>query len=68
MADRKLFTDWREFIAQLRMMTEPELKNAINYEVSTNNRSSVVIRLHQRYTKLRATRERNELIEGSVLL
>jgi hypothetical protein len=43
-------------------MTEDELKDALLAEMDGERRVTVVERLHQRFTALRATRERLELM------
>lgn len=59
--------NWRSVNADMGNKMEDELLTMINYEVSTDNRKSIVVRLHQRYSKLRTLRERNQLIEGKLL-
>ena len=59
---------FRELLAVLSTLSEDELRSAINYEVSTYQRQKVISRLHQRYTKLRAIRERDALVRGKILL
>jgi hypothetical protein len=43
-------------------MTEDEVKDALLAEMDGERRVTVVERLHQRFTALRATRERLELM------
>jgi hypothetical protein len=43
-------------------MTEDEVKSALDAEMAGDRRVTVVERLHQRYSSLRATRERLELM------
>ena len=59
---------WREMVQRLSTMTEEELVSAINIEVSGACRKTIVARLHQRYTKLRAARERRALLLKEMLL
>lgn len=59
---------WKHLMSILTSLTEEELKNAINYEVSTYKRKAVIERLHQRYNKLHCAREREMLINGEILL
>lgn len=59
---------FRELLAVLSTLSEDELRSALNYEVSTYRRQKVISRLHQRYTKLRAIRERDALVRGKILL
>ncbi len=63
-----VFESWKQLIAQVGEMDEESLRESINFEVSTYKRKNVIGRLHQRYTKLRAKRERQLLIEGGTLL
>ena len=63
-----VFESWRQLIAELGSLDEESLRESINLEVSTYKRKSVLSRLHQRYTKLRAKRERQLLIDGEMLL
>ena len=58
---------WRKLVPRVGRMNEEEIKALLNYEVSTTNRSSVVLRLHQRYTKLRMFRERIAIRKGELL-
>jgi hypothetical protein len=58
---------WRKLVTLVGSMSEDDIKNALNYEVSTTNRSSIVLRLHQRYTKVRMFRERIALRKGELL-
>lgn len=63
-----VFESWRQLISELGSLDEESLRESINFEVSTYKRKSVLSRLHQRYTKLRAKRERQLLIDGEMLL
>lgn len=53
---------WREMHKVINHKTEDELKIMIAKEFDTLKRPSVLIRLHQRFTILRAQREREELL------
>jgi len=53
--------------ANLSTWDEETIRNLINYEVSTKNRSSIVTRLHQRYVKLLTARQRDGLSKGVLL-
>jgi hypothetical protein len=64
----EVFNSWRELMAGVSKLTEAELRESINYEVSTYRRKNFIERMHQRYTKLRSERERKELISGETLL
>lgn len=54
--------NWRDLNQQLSKMTEQDIKRLLDAELDGDRRSTVVVRLHQRYTALRATRERAELL------
>lgn len=54
---------WRELNEVLMDMREDQVLEMLNIEVgSAHPRSTVIERLHQRYTILRAARERGELM------
>ena len=59
---RKQPNSWRSLNRRLNAMTEDELKDALLAEMDGERRVTVVERLHQRFTALRATRERLELM------
>ena len=54
--------NWRELNEVLTDYTEQEVWNLLAEERRTARRSTVLIRLHQRFTTLRMMRERAELI------
>lgn len=56
--------NWTELVAKLPRMTERELKDAIAAEAKGPERASHLARMHARYSKLRAARERRELLRG----
>ena len=57
-------TTWRELQVVLPKLTESDLLKMLQSEVrKPNARRMLVIRLHQRYTMLRAKRERQELLK-----
>lgn len=58
---------WEQLMADISKMKEEELKALINYELSTTRRKSFIERMHQRYSKLRAKRERDNLFNGGLL-
>lgn len=62
------FDTWRQMLAVIASMDESQLVTAIILEASTYRRKNIITRLHQRYTRLRAHREREALIEGKSLL
>jgi len=59
---RKQPNSWRSLNRRLNAMTEDEVKDALLAEMDGERRVTVVERLHQRFTALRATRERLELM------
>jgi DNA replication protein DnaC len=52
---------WRSLNKVLIILTEEQLSELLDQELESEKRWSVVQRLHQRYTVLRAARERAEL-------
>ena len=57
-------TSWRALNRRLRTLTEDELKKLLIEEIDGQRRVFVAERLHQRFTTVRATRERRELLEA----
>lgn len=53
---------WREMQRILNHKTEDELREMIVQEFETFKRPTILTRLHQRFTILRAQREREELV------
>jgi len=54
---------WKELNDQLADLTETEVKNLLEDEIAHARRSTILVRLHQRYTTLRMLRERAALME-----
>jgi len=54
--------NWRELNEAINGFTEQEVWNLLADERRNARRSTVLIRLHQRFTTLRMMRERAELI------
>lgn len=54
--------DWRSLAATLTSLSEEEVKRLLDDEMATRRRVGIVRRLHQRYSILRTTRERAELM------
>ena len=52
---------WRELNNLLATKTETELQAMLNEELAGRRRVSFIERIHQRFTVMRATRERFEL-------
>jgi hypothetical protein len=63
-----VFETWDQLMKQVGTLNEEDLRESINYEVSTYKRKNVISRMHQRYVKLKAKRERQLLIDGEMLL
>lgn len=60
--------NWRSLNDQLHAMTEEEVLALLNEERKGSRRITFLERLHQRYTVLRATRERLEILnEGEAV-
>ena len=55
----------RELNAKLSGMSESELLGLIEGELNGPKRTTVLVRLHQRYTMVRARRERTEMLTQS---
>jgi hypothetical protein len=53
---------WRELHSVILHKTEDELKDMIIKECETFKRPTILRRLHQRFTIVRAAREREELL------
>jgi len=54
--------NWREINKVLPDLDEDTIKKMLDEERVGEQRQSVLIRLHQRYTMLRAARERMEIL------
>ena len=54
--------NWREINKVLPDLDEDTIKKMLDEERVGEQRQSVLIRLHQRYTMLRAARERTEIL------
>ena len=57
---------WRKLNDKLAMMSEEDVLSLLNQERATTKRSTVLERLHQRYTTLRAARERQEILKEAI--
>jgi hypothetical protein len=53
---------WRELLLYLPKMTELEIKRALDAERDGAQRVTVLLKLHQRYSAVRKSRERRELM------
>ncbi len=58
--------NWRELNKKLNMLTEAEVLALLKAERQGAKRVTFLERLHQRYTMLRAARERVELLKEAV--
>ncbi len=58
--------NWRELNKKLNMLTEDEVLALLEAERQGAKRVTFLERLHQRYTMLRAARERVELLKEAV--
>lgn len=55
--------NWRELNRKLSSFSEAEVLAMLNEERAGSKRVTILERLHQRYTMLRAARERIELLQ-----
>jgi hypothetical protein len=62
---QKLNLTWRKLNVELKTLDETKVLEMLNYEINSAKRVSVLERLHQRYTALRASRERIEILKGA---
>jgi hypothetical protein len=58
--------NWRELNQKLNLMTEDQVLQMLNNERIGARRVTILERLHQRYTMLRAARERVEILKEAV--
>ena len=55
--------NWFELNAVLPLKDEKQVQVLLNEEVKVHKRPTFIVRIHQRYTMLRAQLERQELLE-----
>lgn len=55
--------NWFQLNAVLPLKDESQIRAMLDEEVTVHKRPTFVVRIHQRYTMLRAQRERQELLE-----
>jgi hypothetical protein len=55
--------NWRDLNKKLPSLSEAEVEELLLDEMLGLRRSTVVVRLHQRFTALRGARERDELFD-----
>ena len=58
--------NWRSLNATINELNEDEVLNLLNVEREGEKRISMLQRLHQRYTSLRAARERVEILKEAI--
>jgi hypothetical protein len=58
--------NWRDLNKKLSMLSEEQVLQLLNDERIGARRVTVLERLHQRYTMLRAARERVELLKEAI--
>jgi hypothetical protein len=63
----KALDSWRTLNKMIGNLDENQLRSLINFEVSTYKRQDILTRLHQRFNKLRAARERVEISNGGLI-
>ena len=63
----KALDSWRTLNKMIGNLDENQLRSLINFEVSTYKRQDILTRLHQRFNKLRAARERVEIVSGKLI-
>ena len=54
---------WHDLNVLLTLRDERQVKAMLDEEVSVHKRPTYAVRIHQRYTTLRAQRERREILE-----
>jgi hypothetical protein len=55
--------NWRKLNKEIALMSEDQVLDLLNQERLGAKRISILERLHQRYTALRTSRERMELLK-----
>lgn len=58
--------NWRELNQKLNLLSEQQVLQMLNDERVGARRVTVLERLHQRYTALRAARERVEILKEAI--
>lgn len=56
-------TNWRKLNKELALLSEEQVLTLLEQERAGRRRLSILERLHQRYTTLRAARERMEILK-----
>ena len=57
------YLTWKMLNDRLADLTEQEVKDLLEDEIANARRSTILVRLHQRYTVLRMLRERAAIME-----
>ena len=60
--------NWRSLNKELPHMTEDQVLQILNEELAGRRRVAILERLHRRYTSMRATRERLEILKQAQTL
>lgn len=58
--------NWRSLNSTINQLSEEEVLNLLTTERNGERRISMLQRLHQRYTALRAARERVEILKEAI--
>lgn len=58
-----MITNWHDLNAVLTVASEERVAQLLKEEMEQHKRVTYLVRLHQRYTMLRAQRERREMLE-----
>lgn len=58
--------NWRSLNSKINELSEEEVLNLLTTERNGERRISMLQRLHQRYTALRAARERVEILKEAI--
>ena len=58
-----MITNWHDLNAVLTVASEERVGQLLKEEMERHRRVTYLVRLHQRYTMLRAQRERREMLE-----
>jgi hypothetical protein len=58
-----MITNWHDLNAVLTVASEDRVGQLLKEEMEQHKRVTYLVRLHQRYTMLRAQRERREMLE-----
>ena len=63
-----IINSWNDLTLVLPEMSEEQLRATINFELSSFNRKSMIIKMHQRYSQLQTQRIRKALLAGEATL